>query len=114
MGKGRPGLVQWHFHPSVMPPELHSHLPGGTCTSYERWLGAEHHSFPQENLELHPEQTASLLSLLTYIHVEPLIWLAWRLPRLTYEMLLALPEYDHLKHLVRRTFPVRDPSPSYF
>ncbi|EIW59890.1 multidrug resistance-associated ABC transporter [Trametes versicolor FP-101664 SS1] len=65
--------------------------------------------YPEDNLELHPEQTASLLSLLTYIHVEPLIWLAWRLPRVTYEMLPPLPEYDHLKHLVRRTFPLLDP-----
>ncbi|KAL1939047.1 hypothetical protein VTO73DRAFT_10307 [Trametes versicolor] len=65
--------------------------------------------YPEDKLELHPEQTASLLSLLTYIYVEPLIWLAWRLPRLTYEMLPPLPEYDHLKNLVRRTFPRLDP-----
>ncbi|KAH9848044.1 P-loop containing nucleoside triphosphate hydrolase protein [Lenzites betulinus] len=61
---------------------------------------------PEEYLEQHPEQTASLLSLLTYLYMEPLIWLAWRLPRLTYDMLPPLGDYDHLKNLVGRSFPV--------
>ncbi|KAI0824512.1 P-loop containing nucleoside triphosphate hydrolase protein [Trametes gibbosa] len=65
---------------------------------------------PEEYIEPHPEQTASLLSLLTYIYMERLIWLAWRLPRLTYDMLPPLADYDHLKNLVGRSFPKLDPT----
>ncbi|KAI0365037.1 P-loop containing nucleoside triphosphate hydrolase protein [Pilatotrama ljubarskyi] len=64
---------------------------------------------PKDPLEPHPEQTASLLSLLIYLYMEPTIWLAWRLPRLTFDMLSPLPDYDHLKNLVGRTFPRLDP-----
>ncbi|KAI0357911.1 P-loop containing nucleoside triphosphate hydrolase protein [Trametes cingulata] len=64
---------------------------------------------PKDALEQHPEQSASLISLFTFWHVEPIIWLAWRLPRLTYDMLPPLPDYDHLKNLVGRTFPHLDP-----
>ncbi|KAI0365043.1 P-loop containing nucleoside triphosphate hydrolase protein [Pilatotrama ljubarskyi] len=64
---------------------------------------------PKDPLEPHPEQTASLLSLLIYWYMEPTVWLAWRLPRLTFDMLSPLPDYDHLKNLVGRTFPRLDP-----
>ncbi|KAI0633979.1 P-loop containing nucleoside triphosphate hydrolase protein [Trametes polyzona] len=67
---------------------------------------------PEDNIVPHPEQTASLLSLLLYFYIEPLIWRAWRLPRLTYDMLHPLADYDHLKNLVGRSFPRLDPTQS--
>ncbi|KAI0357917.1 P-loop containing nucleoside triphosphate hydrolase protein [Trametes cingulata] len=64
---------------------------------------------PKESLEPHPEQTASILSLLTYWYMEPVIWLAWRLPRLPFDMLPPLPDYDHVQVLIGRTFSRLDP-----
>lgn len=60
-----------------------------------------------EQHELAPEQTASILSVLSYSFVEPVVWKAWSVPRLTYEMLPPLPEYDYLTNLKRKSFPVR-------
>ena len=40
--------------------------------------------------------------------MEPLIWSAQRLPRLTYDMLPPLADYDRLQNLVGRAFPVSD------
>ncbi|EIW53710.1 P-loop containing nucleoside triphosphate hydrolase protein [Trametes versicolor FP-101664 SS1] len=59
--------------------------------------------------ELAPEQTASILSILSYSFVESVVWKAWSVPRLTYEMLPPLPEYDYLTNLKRKSFPYLDP-----
>ncbi|KAI0325196.1 P-loop containing nucleoside triphosphate hydrolase protein [Cubamyces sp. BRFM 1775] len=64
---------------------------------------------PKEPVEPPPEQTACILSGLFYAYLEPLIWLAWKLPRLTYDVLPPLADYDHLKNLVGRAFPYIDP-----
>ncbi|KAI0768312.1 P-loop containing nucleoside triphosphate hydrolase protein [Trametes elegans] len=65
---------------------------------------------PKDPIEpLNPEQTASWFSLLFYVYLDPLLWLAWRSPRLTFDMLPPLPDYDHLKNLVGRSFPHLDP-----
>ncbi|OJT02282.1 ATP-binding cassette transporter abc4 [Trametes pubescens] len=63
----------------------------------------------KEQRELAPEQTASILSCLSYSFVESFVWRAWRIPRLTYEMLPPLPEYDYLTNLKRKSFPYLDP-----
>ncbi|KAJ8473273.1 hypothetical protein ONZ51_g7973 [Trametes cubensis] len=60
---------------------------------------------PKAPTEPPPEQTACILSRLFYVYMEPLIWLAWKSPRLTYDVLPPLADYDHLKNLVRRAFP---------
>ncbi|KAH9886265.1 P-loop containing nucleoside triphosphate hydrolase protein [Cubamyces lactineus] len=64
---------------------------------------------PKAPTEPPPEQTACILSGLFYVYLEPLIWLAWKLPRLTYDVLPPLADYDQLKNLVGRAFPHMDP-----
>ncbi|KAI0633973.1 P-loop containing nucleoside triphosphate hydrolase protein [Trametes polyzona] len=56
-----------------------------------------------------PEQTASILSLLTYAYLEPLIWKAWRIPRLTCEMLPPLAEVNQSEYLAERSSVYVDP-----
>ncbi|KAI0768310.1 P-loop containing nucleoside triphosphate hydrolase protein [Trametes elegans] len=64
---------------------------------------------PQQPMEPHPEQSACLLSLIFYGYMEPLVWLAWRMPRLTYDALPPLPDYYQLKNLVGPSFLYLDP-----
>ncbi|KAI9061280.1 P-loop containing nucleoside triphosphate hydrolase protein [Trametes sanguinea] len=64
---------------------------------------------PKEPIEPSAEQTASLFALLFYTYLESFIWRARRLSRITFEMLPPLPDYDHLKHLIGRSFPLLDP-----
>ncbi len=64
----------------------------------------------KEILEPNPEQTASLLSLLSYNFIAPVIWLAYRMPHLPFDMFPPLPDYDHLRNIVGRSFPVSLPS----
>ncbi|RPD70679.1 P-loop containing nucleoside triphosphate hydrolase protein [Lentinus tigrinus ALCF2SS1-7] len=64
---------------------------------------------PKEILEPNPEQIASLLSLASYNFISPLVWLAYRMPHLPFDMFPPLPDYDHLRNIVGRSFPVLDP-----
>ncbi|KAJ3015276.1 hypothetical protein NUW54_g1089 [Trametes sanguinea] len=64
---------------------------------------------PQAPLPVSSEQTASIFSLLLYTYLELFIWRARRLSHITYDMLPPLPDYDHLKNLVGRSFPMLDP-----
>lgn len=57
---------------------------------------------PQPN----PEQTASLLSLAFYSHLDSLILLAYRLPHLAHSQLPPLADYDHAKNLTKKAFSV--------
>ncbi|VDB89911.1 unnamed protein product [Peniophora sp. CBMAI 1063] len=54
--------------------------------------------------EPNPEQTASLLSLLTYSFLDKHIFLAYRLPHLSFDLLPPLADYDRTAHLVDRSF----------
>ncbi|KAJ7233850.1 P-loop containing nucleoside triphosphate hydrolase protein [Mycena haematopus] len=54
------------------------------------------------------EQTASILSLVLYFFLDPVISLAYRLPHLPLEMLPPLADYDHAQHLKTRSFPHMD------
>ncbi|KAF8594046.1 hypothetical protein BDV93DRAFT_529547 [Ceratobasidium sp. AG-I] len=56
-----------------------------------------------------PEQVASLISLALYNFVEPLIWAAYRAPKLAYEQLPPLADYDRAAHLKARGFDPLDP-----
>lgn len=53
-----------------------------------------------------PEQTASLLSFMLYSFLDPLIFLAYRIPKLSHEQLPPLADYDHAKHLTEKSFRV--------
>lgn len=71
-------------------------------------------SHPAENPN--PEQTASLLSLLSYSFVGKMMWLAYWKEKLDYEDLPPMADYDRAEHLRSQTFrflsPFTTPSPS--
>ncbi|KZV76922.1 P-loop containing nucleoside triphosphate hydrolase protein [Peniophora sp. CONT] len=49
------------------------------------------------------EQTASIASMVTFWFMEPLVFLAYRLPRLPYDQIPPLADYDWAKNLVDRS-----------
>ncbi|TFK36798.1 hypothetical protein BDQ12DRAFT_699326 [Crucibulum laeve] len=55
-----------------------------------------------------PEQTASILSLITYSFLDPIIFLAYRIPHLSHDQLPPLADYDYSHHLVGKSFPHLD------
>ncbi|KAH9836198.1 uncharacterized protein C8Q71DRAFT_761194 [Rhodofomes roseus] len=64
---------------------------------------------PQEPTAPHPEQTASLLSLIVYGWIDPTVWKAYRQPQMKLEDLPPLADYDRTKNLVQRGLPHLDP-----
>lgn len=58
---------------------------------------------------MNPEQTTSLLSLILYSFLDPIIFLAYRVPRLSHDMLPPLADYDYTKNLVKRSFKASSP-----
>ncbi|KAI0741256.1 P-loop containing nucleoside triphosphate hydrolase protein [Daedaleopsis nitida] len=63
----------------------------------------------KDTLEPHPEQTASILSYITYTSVSPMVWLAYRVPQLPFDQFPPLPDYDHLRNMTQRSFAYLDP-----
>nr|GAT46155.1 ATP-binding cassette transporter [Mycena chlorophos] len=55
--------------------------------------------------EPNAEQTASLLSLLTFSFLDPVIYEAWKLPHLPYDDLPPLADSDNAANLKKRAFP---------
>ncbi|KAI9431384.1 hypothetical protein H4582DRAFT_2085055 [Lactarius indigo] len=53
---------------------------------------------------INPEQTASLLSMMLYTFLDPIVFLAYRVPHLSHDMLPPLADYDYTKNLVQRSF----------
>ncbi|KZT65009.1 P-loop containing nucleoside triphosphate hydrolase protein, partial [Daedalea quercina L-15889] len=56
-----------------------------------------------------PEQTASLLSMMLYLWLDPTVFEAYRVPHLPIERLPPLADYDSASHLVKRSFKHLDP-----
>ncbi|KAF8748718.1 P-loop containing nucleoside triphosphate hydrolase protein, partial [Rhizoctonia solani] len=56
-----------------------------------------------------PEQTASLISLMTYTYLNPIIFAAYRAPKLEYDQLPPLADYDHAAVLRQRGLDTIDP-----
>lgn len=54
-----------------------------------------------------PEQTCSLLSRLTFAFLDSIVVKAYRAPRLFYEDLPPLSDYDYAEYLRKRSFRVR-------
>ncbi|KAF8256886.1 ABC transporter type 1, transmembrane domain-containing protein [Lactarius quietus] len=52
---------------------------------------------PQQNIN--PEQTASILSMTLYTFLDPIIFLAYRVPHLSHDMLPPLADYDCTRNL---------------
>ncbi|KAI0258843.1 P-loop containing nucleoside triphosphate hydrolase protein [Gloeopeniophorella convolvens] len=55
-----------------------------------------------------PEQTASMFSMAIHSYIDPLIWLAYRIPHLAHDQLPPIADYDKAKNLVKRSFPILD------
>ncbi|KAJ7123848.1 P-loop containing nucleoside triphosphate hydrolase protein [Mycena crocata] len=55
--------------------------------------------------EPNAEQTASLLSLILFSFLDPIIWLAYKLPHLPYDLLPPLADTDYSENLKTRAFP---------
>ena len=53
------------------------------------------------------EQTASILSLIVYSFLDPLIFEASRVPHLSHERLPPIADHEHAKYLCEKNFPVR-------
>ncbi|KAH9912641.1 uncharacterized protein B0H18DRAFT_889646 [Fomitopsis serialis] len=56
-----------------------------------------------------PEQTASLLSMMLFLWLDPTVFEAYKVPHLPIEKLPPLADYDSAKHLVKRSFKRLDP-----
>ncbi|KAG8972657.1 hypothetical protein FRC05_009668 [Tulasnella sp. 425] len=57
-----------------------------------------------------PEQTASILSFITWSFLDPVVLQASRVSHLPYESLPNLPDYDHADFLMSKAAPALDPS----
>ncbi|KAH9911177.1 P-loop containing nucleoside triphosphate hydrolase protein [Epithele typhae] len=64
---------------------------------------------PKDDLVASPEQVASAWSLLTYGFMSPIVWTAYRMPHLPFDLLPQLSDFDHLRNLIPNSFPVLDP-----
>ncbi|KAI9434174.1 hypothetical protein H4582DRAFT_2177883 [Lactarius indigo] len=53
---------------------------------------------------INPEQTASLLSMMLYTFLDPIVFLAYRVPHLSHDMLPPLADYDYTENLHLDTF----------
>ncbi|KAJ6504343.1 hypothetical protein C8R47DRAFT_1316459 [Mycena vitilis] len=56
-----------------------------------------------------PEQTASILSSAFYFFLDPIIFLAYRIPHLSFDQLPPLCDYDSAENLKAQAFPHVDP-----
>jgi hypothetical protein len=52
------------------------------------------------------EQTASIFSLAIYSFLDPIVFLAYRVPHLAHDQLPPLADYDYARHLTEKSFPV--------
>ncbi|KAJ3554167.1 hypothetical protein NP233_g12480 [Leucocoprinus birnbaumii] len=57
-------------------------------------------------LEVNPEQTTPLISLLFWTFLNPLLIMAARLPHLGHDNLFPLADYDYSRNTTKRAFPV--------
>jgi hypothetical protein len=57
-------------------------------------------------MEPNPEQTASILSMITYSFLDSIVFLAYRVPHLAHDQLPALADYDYAHNLKLKSFKV--------
>lgn len=53
-----------------------------------------------------PEQTASIFSMAVFSFLDPVVFLAYRVPHLAHDQLPPLADYDYARHLIKNSFPV--------
>ncbi|KAG9126177.1 hypothetical protein FRC07_004584 [Ceratobasidium sp. 392] len=59
--------------------------------------------------EPNPEQTTPLINFMLFSFLDPLVWAAYRAPKLEYEQLPPLADYDRASYLKQRSFDKLDP-----
>lgn len=59
--------------------------------------------------QIHPEQTASWLSLMFFEFMTGLVWKAWKSPSLPYDELHPMADYDKADHLYKHNVANLDP-----
>ncbi|XP_006463829.1 hypothetical protein AGABI2DRAFT_187296 [Agaricus bisporus var. bisporus H97] len=59
---------------------------------------------PKNPMEPDPEQTASILSKITYSFLDSIVVLAYRIPHLAHDQLPALADYDHVENFNLKSF----------
>ncbi|PPQ75643.1 hypothetical protein CVT26_001623, partial [Gymnopilus dilepis] len=59
-------------------------------------------------LDPNPEQTASIISLMTYTHLDPVVFLRGKVPHLRANQLFPLADYDYAKYRTEKAFPRLD------
>ncbi|EMD41585.1 hypothetical protein CERSUDRAFT_110141 [Gelatoporia subvermispora B] len=64
---------------------------------------------PKDPQEPSPEQTASIISLIVYFWLDPLIWKAFKTPHLKLEELPPNADYDMVQSLIKKSYPRLDP-----
>ncbi|QRW00074.1 ABC transporter transmembrane region [Ceratobasidium sp. AG-Ba] len=64
---------------------------------------------PKNPATANPEQTASLISFLSFSFMDSLVWGAYRVPKIEYEQLPPLADYDQAAYLRERSFDELDP-----
>jgi hypothetical protein len=64
---------------------------------------------PKEPMPPNPEQVTSILSLILYFFLDPIVLLAYRIPHLSHDKLPVLADYDYAKNLRKMAFPFLDP-----
>ncbi|KAH9059058.1 P-loop containing nucleoside triphosphate hydrolase protein [Lactarius vividus] len=104
---------QQHVSPSSVLSALSKHwgkkhkgkhrYGGGSLTKRE-WLDLTLCLTYDSQQEINPEQTASLLSMVLYTFLDPIVFLAYRVPHLSHDMLPPLADYDYTRNLVQRSF----------
>lgn len=55
--------------------------------------------------EPNPEQTAPIISMMLFAFLDRIVFLAYRVPHLSFEQLPPLPDYGFAKHLVKKSHP---------
>ncbi|QRV86055.1 ABC transporter transmembrane region [Ceratobasidium sp. AG-Ba] len=74
------------------------------------WIPRPHMPSDSKNpTDPNPEQTASLISLVLFNFLDPLVWTAYRAQKLEYEQLPPLADDDRAVHLKKRSFDKLDP-----
>ncbi|CAE6535559.1 unnamed protein product [Rhizoctonia solani] len=64
---------------------------------------------PKNPMTPNPEQTAPLLSLITYTYLDPIIFASYRAPKLEYDELPPLADFEHAAVLRQRGLDALDP-----
>ncbi|KAG8914835.1 hypothetical protein FRC00_010530 [Tulasnella sp. 408] len=85
------------------------HKKGEPWFSHQEWVEIAQCVF-YDPLPPNPEQTASILSFVTFSFMDPIIQEASRVSHLPYESLPVLADYDHAEYLISRGAPALDPS----